>query len=120
MEYSHVDGGCTKISFAFYKAFFLSLSLCPCYMKYYFLQEYGRLLSIYVTLHFWTLFSGNRNIANNFSPYSEISVSVGSANQHYFTYQTGTRLNPYDSISPLIKPLHHCSLLCVIKTAHVP
>ena len=75
---------CTKISFCLLQdRFFFFLS--PCYMKYYFLQEYGRLLSIYVTLHFWTLFSGSRNIANNFGPYSEISVRVGSVNQHYFT-----------------------------------
>ena len=89
MEYFHADGDARKYLLPFTRPFFLSLS-ASCYMKYYFLQEYGRLLSIYVTLHFWTLFPGNKNIANNSSPYSEISVCVGSVNQHYFTYQTGT------------------------------
>ena len=53
MEYFHIDGMHQNIFLPFTRQFFFFLS--PCYMKYYFLQEYGRLLSIYVTLHFWTL-----------------------------------------------------------------
>ena len=85
MEYFHIDGMHENIFLPFTRqVFFLSFSPL-CYMKYYFLQEYGRLLSIYVKLHYWTLFSGSRNIANNFGPYSQISVRVVSVNQHNFT-----------------------------------
>ena len=96
-----------KYLFAFYKAGFLFF-LPPCYMKYYFLQEYGRLLSVYVMLHCWTLFSGSRNIANNFSPHVlDPSFNITLHNQ------TGTRGSPYNSILSLIKLLHHNSTLCV-------